>query len=128
MEAGASALALDRTLTPTRTHRIAIACALVFCLTGAPARAQSGGQTVDGWDAARWRFGPLAVTPRVELKNLGWDSNVFLNRDNPTASVISRLSARVAASTLTNQRLTQGDAPGASPLNRKLSFRGTLGA
>ncbi len=43
--------------------------------TALPALAQA--PATDGWSAARWRFGPLAVTPKVELKNLGWDSNVF---------------------------------------------------
>ncbi len=76
---------------------------------------------------AGFRVRNLEIHPSFQGE-LAWDSNVFLNKDNTTSSVISRLSARVAASSLTNQRLTQGDAPGNTPLNRKLSFRGTLGA
>jgi hypothetical protein len=67
----------------------------VFCLTGAPARAQSGGQTVDGWDAARWRFGPLAVTPKVELRNLGWDSNVFYESEDPKSDFTATADAPI---------------------------------
>jgi hypothetical protein len=65
----------------SRPRRLTAAFGLLLALAAAPARAQA--PAADGWDAARWRFGPLAVTPKVELKNLGWDSNVFNEADDP---------------------------------------------
>jgi hypothetical protein len=65
----------------SRLRRLTVAFGLLLALAAAPARAQA--PATDGWDAARWRFGPLAVTPKVELKNLGWDSNVFNETDDP---------------------------------------------
>jgi hypothetical protein len=68
----------------------------VILACAAPARAQpSGGQTVDGWDAAKWRFGPLAVTPKVELKNLGWDSNVFNETADPKSDFTATADAPI---------------------------------
>lgn len=37
----------------------------------------------DPFDTARFRFGPLRLTPVVELTNLGTDSNVFNESDDP---------------------------------------------
>jgi len=37
----------------------------------------------DPWEQARWRFGPLAVTPTVQLRNLGVDTNVFNEVNDP---------------------------------------------
>lgn len=58
-----------------------------------PARAQT--QEPDPWESARWRFGPFAVTPRVELKNLGWDSNVFNESENPKSDFTTTVAAPV---------------------------------
>ena len=60
-----------------------------------PALAQSGGQAADGWAAGRWRFGPLAVTPKVELKNLGWDSNVFNTTEDPKSDFTTTVGAPI---------------------------------
>ena len=38
---------------------------------------------VDPWGTARYRVGPLAFTPAVVLKTLGWDSNVFNSVTDP---------------------------------------------
>ena len=50
---------------------------------------------MDGWDAAKWRLGPFAVTPRVELKNLGWDSNVFNQTEDPKSDFTATVAAPV---------------------------------
>jgi hypothetical protein len=73
------------------------ACCVLFVLLIAPsiAGAQSTAPATDGWDAARWRFGPLAVTPRVELKNLGWDSNVFNETEDPKSDFTTTVSAPI---------------------------------
>ena len=44
---------------------------------------------------ARWRFGPLAVTPKVELKNLGWDSNVFNETEDPKSDFTTTVGAPI---------------------------------
>ena len=98
MEAGASALAFDHALTPFRLRQLAVAVSLLALLLVSPSGAwaqPSGGQTVDGWDAAKWRFGPLAVTPKVELKNLGWDSNVFNESENPRSDFTATADAPI---------------------------------
>ena len=38
---------------------------------------------VDPWETARYRVGPLAFTPAVVLKTLGWDTNVFNSVTDP---------------------------------------------
>jgi len=69
---------------------------LVLVACASPASAQSSGaQATDGWEAARWRFGPLAVTPKVELKNLGWDSNVFNETENPKSDFTATADAPI---------------------------------
>ena len=49
----------------------------------------------DGWETGRWRFGPLAVTPRVELKNLGWDTNVFNSAEDPKSDFTATVGAPI---------------------------------
>ena len=61
----------------------------------AQARAQTAAPVTDGWDAARLRLGPLAVTPRVELKNLGWDSNVFNEAQDPKSDYTMTVSTPI---------------------------------
>ena len=60
-----------------------------------PAAARAQTQEPDPWEAARWRFGPLAVTPRIELKNLGWDSNVFNETQDPKSDFTTTVGAPV---------------------------------
>ncbi len=69
---------------PTAGARPTIALAL--CLLGvlcgpSAARAQLG--QPDPWEAARKRVGPLAFTPTVSLKTIGWETNVFNNPVDP---------------------------------------------
>ena len=52
-------------------------------------------QEPDPWESARWRFGPLAVTHNVELKNLGWDSNVFNETDDPKSDFTTTVGAPI---------------------------------
>ena len=51
----------------------------VFCVNVAAAQSTEP----DPWEQARWRFGPLAVSPTVQLRNLGVDTNVFNSVDDP---------------------------------------------
>jgi len=69
------------------------ALGVVILLAVAPARAQA--PAADGWDTGRWRFGPLAVTPRIELRNLGWDSNVFADTENPKSDFTTTVAAPI---------------------------------
>jgi hypothetical protein len=66
---------------------------LAFVAFSSPAHAQS--QKPDPWETARWRFGPFAVTPKVELKNLGWDSNVFNETVDPKSSFTTTAGAPI---------------------------------
>lgn len=70
----------------------ALPLALVFvAVVGiASARAQA---EPDPWQSARWRFGPLAVTPAVTVKNLGWDGNVFLSTTDPKSDFTTTAGA-----------------------------------
>ena len=52
-------------------------------------------RTPDPWESARWRFGPFAVTPKVELKNLGWDSNVFNETEDPKSDFHATVGAPI---------------------------------
>lgn len=78
-------------------HRVMLVAAALALLLAAPehARAQTGPPPMDGWEASRWRFGPLAVTPRVELENLGWDSNVFNDTVDPKSDFTTTVSAPI---------------------------------
>jgi hypothetical protein len=71
------------------------ALVLAAILGSSPALAQSSAQAADQWDAALWRFGPLAVTPKVELKNLGWDSNVFNEAEDPKSDFTTTVGAPI---------------------------------
>lgn len=55
------------------------------CLLTVALPIQSSGQTtVDPAEDAKVHLGPLALTPRFALRNLGVDSNVFNTADSPT--------------------------------------------
>jgi len=71
-----------------------VALALAAVLLVAPAKAGAQAPPVDQWSAAKWRFGPLAVTPKVELKNLGWDSNVFNTTEDPKSDFTTTAGAQ----------------------------------
>jgi len=66
-----------RILHPPLTALLALALLL---LAPSAARAQLG--EPDPWEKARVRIGPIAFTPTVSLRQLGWDTNVFNTADN----------------------------------------------
>ena len=61
----------------------------------APANAGAQPAPLDQWAAAKWRFGPLAVTPKIELRNLGWDSNVFAETEDPKSDFTTTVAAPI---------------------------------
>jgi hypothetical protein len=63
-----------------KPHRVIVL--LVSLVVGAPGLALAQ-LTRDGTDAARFRFGPLALTPRLAIQNLGVDTNVFNSPSDP---------------------------------------------
>ena len=72
--------------------RTAAAVLAIGWATVAPAFAQS-----DNEDAAsaKFRLGPLAVKPSVALTNLGIDTNVFNDSDDPKPDVTASVEPRV---------------------------------
>jgi len=70
-----------------------LALLAVLFVSSSDARAQS--QEPDPWAQARWRFGPFAVTPKVELKNLGWDTNVFNSPQDPKSDFTTTVGAPI---------------------------------
>jgi hypothetical protein len=72
--------------------RLGALAIVVLMASSTPARAQT---QPDPWEAARWRFGPFAVTPRIELKNLGWDNNVFNETEDPKSSFTTTVGAPI---------------------------------
>jgi len=83
-------------MTHIRLSRAVVLSILVLHLV-APAKAGAQGFTpaTDGWDAASWRFGPFAVTPKLELRNLGWDSNVFADSESPKSDFTTTVAAPI---------------------------------
>jgi hypothetical protein len=75
-----------------RLRGLAASVILASAVTATPAAAQT---ERDPWESTRWRFGPFAVTPRVELKNLGWDTNVFNAPDEPKSDFTTTVGAPV---------------------------------
>lgn len=74
----------------------ATAVALVLGLGGAAAaRAQFWPELTDKQKKGRFRVGPIALTPRLELRNAGVDTNVFVAPTDPVedTAVVLRLSA-----------------------------------
>jgi hypothetical protein len=61
----------------------------------APAHTAAQSTEPDPWESARWRFGPLAVTPKAELKNLGWDNNVFNETEDPKSDFTATAGAPI---------------------------------
>jgi hypothetical protein len=67
--------------------------ALVFgCLAvfAAPLSAQDA-LPPDGGDAARFHLGPLGLTPSIAVSNVGVDSNVFNETDNPKSDTTAAI-------------------------------------
>jgi putative beta-barrel porin BBP2 len=55
----------------------------------------SGAQTEDAADSARVRWGALAFTPSLALTNVGIDSNVFNEAENPKSDFTATISPQV---------------------------------
>ena len=68
----------------TRSLTYALALTLACGLLGPdPARAQAVATPVDPSENARFRFGPLSLTPFLSLTELGVDTNVYNELDEP---------------------------------------------
>ena len=61
-------------------RRVVITCLVMLTRAGG-LLAQS--QPPDPWEQGRVRIGPVAFTPGLTMKNLGWDNNVFYDTENP---------------------------------------------
>ena len=82
-------------LSTVRACATALALALAIGLAAAPARAQFWPEVTDKEKKGRFRAGPVALTPRLELKNAGVDTNVLIAPTNPVedTSIVLRLSS-----------------------------------
>jgi hypothetical protein len=83
-----------------RSATRSVTAALAFALAlgaAAPARAQFWPELTDKQKKGRVRLGPFALTPRLELRNAGVDTNVFVTSTNPVedTSIVLRASSDV---------------------------------
>jgi hypothetical protein len=80
-----------------RTAVAAVLAAAALTLAAAPARAQFWPDFTDRQKTGRLRLGPVAFVPRLELKNAGVDTNVFVAPTNPIqdTSIVLRASSDV---------------------------------
>jgi hypothetical protein len=69
---------------------LALACACIA--TGVPARAQD---VTDPYETARFRLGPLRFTPVLEITNVGHDSNIFNEAEDPKSDVTAAIGPSV---------------------------------
>ena len=83
----------------TQALALVAAAALLVC-AAVPARAEEA-RTRPG----RYRVGPLWLTPRLQLKDAGVDTNVFQTRDEPTRDAVAVVSPRVDGSMQLGRRL-----------------------
>jgi hypothetical protein len=74
--------------------------ALPLALAAAPARAEETRAR-----PGKYRLGPFWLTPRVQLKDAGVDTNVFQTRDRPTRDTVAVVSPRVDGSMKIGRRL-----------------------
>ena len=72
---------------------IAFGC-LATVAAAAPASAQD--QARDPWEQGRFRIGPLSFTPAVAVRDVGWDTNVFYESEDPKEDFTARGSASVS--------------------------------
>ncbi len=68
-------------LSSTNAAKSAALVCLLLLASGLDAFAQT--EAPDPWEQGRVRIGPVAFTPSIVLKNLGWDSNVFNEIEDP---------------------------------------------
>jgi hypothetical protein len=80
----------DTAMTFSRARTFALACALAGIAL--PAAAQDPD---DPFETARFRLGAIRFTPVVELTNLGTDSNVFNEPDNPRSDTTAAIGPTV---------------------------------
>ena len=75
--------------------RILVALALVCVgfFAGSPAAAQ---ESEDPFESARFRLGPIRFTPSIRLTNLGMDSNVFNESEDPKSDNTAAIGPEVA--------------------------------
>ncbi len=78
-----------------------------FALAATSAQAQ---QPEDPVTTARVRFGPLGLTPGITLRNLGVDSNVFNEFENPRRDFTATLSPELKAWFRAGRTRTSGTA------------------
>lgn len=71
----------------------ALALALACLSTSVPASAQT--TTDDPFETARFRLGPVRFTPAIEITNLGRDSNVFNESDDPKSDTTAAFGPAV---------------------------------
>lgn len=69
---------------------------LVSLIAGAPGLALAQ-LSQDGTDSARFRFGPLALTPRLAIQDLGVDTNVFNSSSDPVRDATATIAPGVDA-------------------------------
>ncbi len=77
------------------TLAAAVTIAALIAAAPPPVCAQFWPQLTDKDKKGRFRIGPLALTPRVELRNAGVDTNVFITPTDPTrdTAVVLRATA-----------------------------------
>ena len=77
-------------MTSPRACAFALACVLVGAAH--PAAAQDSD---DPFESARFRLGPVRLTPALELTSLGRDSNVFNEAENPKSDTTAAIGPTV---------------------------------
>ena len=70
---------------------LVLVCASLF--VASPAAAQEG---EDPFESARFRLGPIRFTPAIKLTNLGMDSNVFNESEDPKSDNTAAFGPEVA--------------------------------
>ncbi len=96
---------------------------------GCHARAAAQGFLPDrrGLEGPGFRAGRLEIHPGIAAE-LGYDTNVFLEAEDPDGALLLRLSGHVDVATLGSVRRAEGEAAPPSATRRKLDFRGGVGA
>ncbi len=100
--------------------KLAIACAAWFLCIPSNSRAQIFLQDRAATEGPGFRVGRLELHPGV-LAEMGYDSNVFLENEDPRDSMILRAGAHFDVATVGQQRRSEGDAAQADPA--KVAFR-----
>jgi hypothetical protein len=100
----------------------------VVLTSSAEAAAQGWLPGRGGLEGPGLRVGRLEIHPGIAAE-LGYENNVFLEDDDPDASLILRMSGHADVATLGSRRRTEGEAESPSQVTRRmLDFRGGVGA